>query len=84
MNRLLPGFESAKRLDLLLSLTKISSPEVIAALKLHYTTALPTERAAARLGIESSNFNRGQKRLEEVAAIVEAIKEIDWDKFKTV
>lgn len=52
MNYLLPGFESKRRIELLLSLTRISSPYVIAALTLHYTSALPAERAAARHGIE--------------------------------
>ncbi|MGL6124627.1 MAG: hypothetical protein ACRC1W_16890 [Shewanella sp.] len=80
MNHLLPGFESKQRVTLLLSLTRISSPEVIAALTLHYTSALPAERAAARHGIELSNFMRGQKKLEQIAATVEAIKAIDWEK----
>ncbi|QYX66358.1 hypothetical protein K2227_08580 [Shewanella putrefaciens] len=83
MNHLLPGFESQERVALLLSLTRISSPEVIAALTLHYTSALPAERAAARHGIELSNFMRGQKKLEQIAATVEAIKAIDWVKLQS-
>ncbi|MEM6230697.1 hypothetical protein [Shewanella scandinavica] len=83
MNHLLPGFESKQRVELLLSLTRISSPEVIAALTLHYTSALPAERAAARHGIELSNFMRGQKKLEQIAATVEAIKAIDWAKLQS-
>lgn len=83
MNYLLPGFESKRRIELLLSLTRISSPEVIAALTLHYTSSLPAERAAARHGIEVSNFMRGQKKLEQIAATVEAIKAIDWAKLQT-
>ncbi|QYK07600.1 hypothetical protein [Shewanella mangrovisoli] len=83
MNYLLPGFESKRRIELLLSLTRISSPDVIAALTLHYTSALPAERAAARHGIEVSNFVRGQKKLEQIAAKVEAIKAIDWAKLQT-
>ncbi|NMD52698.1 hypothetical protein HG547_13865 [Shewanella sp. DNRA4] len=83
MNYLLPGFESKRRIELLLSLTRISSPEVIAALTLHYTSALPAERAAARHGIEVSNFMRGQKKLEQIAATVEAIKAIYWAKLQT-
>ncbi|MFB2653842.1 hypothetical protein [Shewanella seohaensis] len=83
MNYLLPGFESKQRIELLLSLTRISSPDVIAALTLHYTSALPAERAAARHGIEVSNFMRGQKKLEQIAAKVEAIKAIDWAKLQS-
>lgn len=83
MNYLLPGFESKRRIELLISLTRISSPDVIAALTLHYTSALPAERASARHGIEVSNFMRGQKKLEQIAAKVEAIKAIDWAKLQT-
>lgn len=83
MYYLLPGFESKRRIELLLSLTRISSPDVIAALTLHYTSALPAERAAARHGIEVSNFMRGQKKLEQIAAKVEAIKAIDWAKLQS-
>lgn len=80
MNRLLPGFESKQRIELLLSLTRITSPEVVAALTLHYSSALPAERAAARHHIALSNFMRGQTRLERVAATIESIKELDWEK----
>jgi hypothetical protein len=80
MNYLLPGFESTKRLTLILSLTRISSPDVISALTLHYTTSLPAERAAARHQIELSNLVRNQKKLEKVAATIESIKSIDWEK----
>ncbi|WP_346345251.1 hypothetical protein [Shewanella sp. NKUCC06_TVS] len=55
----------------------------IGALTLHYTSALPAERAAARHGIELSNFMRGQKKLEQIAATVEAIKAIDWVKLQS-
>ncbi|AVV81927.1 hypothetical protein SPWS13_0041 [Shewanella putrefaciens] len=41
MNHLLPGFESKQRIELLLSLTRISSPEVIAALTLHTPAPCP-------------------------------------------
>jgi hypothetical protein len=80
MNRLLPGFESKQRIELLLSLTRINSPAVVAALTLHYSSALPAERAAARHHIALSNFMRGQIRLERVAATIESIKELDWEK----
>jgi hypothetical protein len=81
MNYLLPGFESAKRLTLILSLTRISSPDVISALTLHYTTTLPVELAAARHKIVLSNLVRNQKKLEKVAATIESIKAIDWEKY---
>ncbi|WP_240129200.1 hypothetical protein [Shewanella cutis] len=37
MNLLIPGFESPKRIELMLSLTKINSENLINALMLHYT-----------------------------------------------
>ncbi len=78
MNYLLPGDEPLVRLQLLLKLTKINSEAQIAALTEHYVNGLPAERAAARFMIETSNLSRAQSRLEEVASIVEQIKEIDW------
>lgn len=80
MNYLLPGFESINRIESILSLTRISSPEVIAALKLHYTTSLPAERCTARHKVELSNFVRNQKKLEKTAAVIESVKAIDWQK----
>lgn len=83
MAYLMAGFESPKRIELMLSLTKISSENLIKALMFHYTvTYLESApwRAAIKHDVQLSNFVRGQERLEEVAAIVEAIKEIDWEK----
>jgi hypothetical protein len=82
MKYLLPGFEAKKRLELLLSLTRIRSKDVIAALMDHYTTSLPAEQAAAEHNIALSNLVRNQKRLEAVAATVESIKVIDWAKLQ--
>ncbi len=83
MNLLIAGFESPKRIELMLSLTKISSDNLIKALMLHYTvTYLESApwRAVIKHDVQLSNFVRGQERLEEVAATIEAIKEIDWEK----
>ena len=77
---LLAGSEPEPKLDLLLSLTRITSEPTIAALKLHYTTDLDPERCAARHFIELSNFNRAQNTLNTTMGVVEAIKEIDWEK----
>ena len=77
---LLAGSEPERKLDLLLSLTRITSEPTIAALKLHYTTGLAEERCAARHFIELSNLNRAQSTINSTMGIVEAIKEIDWEK----
>jgi len=77
---LLAGSEPERKLDLLLSLTRITSEPTIAALKLHYTTGLAEERCAARHFIELSNLMRAQNTLNSTMSVVEAIKEIDWEK----
>ena len=77
---LLAGSESERKLDLLLSLTRITSEPTIAALKLHYTTGLDPERCAARHRIELSNLMRAQTTLNSTMGVVEAIKELDWEK----
>ncbi|MCT8866270.1 hypothetical protein K5M78_02515 [Shewanella xiamenensis] len=77
---LLAGSEPERKLDLLLSLTRITSEPTIAALKLHYTTGLAEERCAARHFIELSNLNRAQSTLNSTMGVIEAIKELDWEK----
>lgn len=77
---LLAGCEPETKLDLLLSLTRITSEPIIAALKLHYTTGLDAERCAARHFIELSNLNRAQSTLNSTMGVIEAIKELDWEK----
>ncbi|WP_239642743.1 hypothetical protein [Shewanella sp. POL2] len=77
---LLAGCEPEPKLDLLLSLTRITSEPTIAALKLHYTTGLAEERCAARHRIELSNLMRAQTTLNSIMGVIEAIKELDWEK----
>ncbi|WP_259474710.1 hypothetical protein [Shewanella xiamenensis] len=77
---LLAGSEPERKIDLLLSLTRITSEPTIAALKLHYTTGLDAERCAARHRIELSNLMRAQTTLNSIMGVIEAIKELDWEK----
>ncbi|MEL4280742.1 hypothetical protein [Shewanella mangrovisoli] len=77
---LLAGSEPERKIDLLLSLTRITSEPTIAALKLHYTTGLDPERCAARHFIELSNLMRAQTTLNSIMGVIEAIKELDWEK----
>ncbi|MFB2734233.1 hypothetical protein [Shewanella mangrovisoli] len=77
---LLAGCEPEPKLDLLLSLTRITSEPTIAALKLHYTTGLDPERCAARHFIELSNLMRAQTTLNSTMGVIESIKELDWEK----
>ncbi len=81
MNYLLPGSEPAERMNLIIDGTNMTSKAQIGALLEHYVNGLPAARACARFGIELSNFERAQTRLEAEAARIERIKEIDWARF---
>lgn len=79
MNHLIQGGESAERFKLLLSLTKIDEP-ISAALFDYFVKGISSGNAAQLHGIKHGNVSRGADTLEERAAIVEAIKQIDWEK----
>jgi hypothetical protein len=83
MKYLIQGGESAERLQLLLQLTNIESPDVVATLNDHFVTGHQDTVAAIRNNVKKSNLSRAIARLEQVAFTVEQIKEIDWAKFKT-
>jgi hypothetical protein len=78
---LIQGSESAERLQLLLRFTKISSPQIIAALKDHFVIGHQETRAAIRNGVKESNLTRAINTLEDVAHNAEMLKELDWVKF---
>lgn len=84
MKYLVIGHESKERLALLFQLTKITSEPIQDALIDHLSKGLPESLCASLNQVSTSNFTRALNRLNEVAGIVEAIKEIDWDKFKSV
>jgi len=80
MNFLTKGFEPEERINLRLQLTKIGNENVKSALVDHLTKGL-TENDAAMLNyVPQQNFNRALKRLNDVAGVVEKIKELDWNK----
>lgn len=84
MRYLIQGGESAARFDLLLSLTKIASEDVIDALRDHLVTGLAESTAASINGVKLSNFKRALDTINEVAGTVERIKELDWARFRSV
>lgn len=84
MNYLVRGGESKERVKLLLKLTRVNSENVVDAIIDHLFTGHSESHSAALNDITQSNFNRAMSRLNEVAGTVEAIKELDWDKFKSV
>ena len=78
MQVLVQGLESKKRVKLLLKLTKIESENIQSALLEYLCTGLTIDDAAMLNDVPRQNFNRALKRLNEVAEVVERIKEIDW------
>lgn len=81
MRYLIRGGESAERFDLLLSLTRINSEDIIAALKDHLVIGISESDAAVLNRVKQQNFNRALKQLNAVAETVENIKAIDWKRF---
>ncbi len=77
MKYLFIGSQSEQRFELLLSLTRINSDDVVAALYDHLVKGATESSAAIINGISMSNFNRAFKKLNDVAETVERIKEID-------
>lgn len=77
MKYLFIGSQSEQRFELLLSLTRINSDDVVAALYDHLVKGATESSAAIINGISMSNFNRAFKKLNDVAEAVERIKEID-------
>ncbi|MGL4224968.1 MAG: PapB/FocB family fimbrial expression transcriptional regulator [Vibrio sp.] len=84
MTYLLCGGESKERLQLLLSLTKINSESLSNALVDHYVNGFSENECVIINDVTQSNFNRAVSRLNQVAETVEKIKEIDWQRFKSV
>lgn len=77
MKYLSQGMESELRLTTLLGFTDIRSKPTIQALKDHLQSNhldLPDKLAAAKNGIELSNFSRALRRLNEVAGQYEKLK----------
>ena len=80
MKYLFKGMVEKERLELLISLTNIKSESMINALHAHFVDGIPTVRAAARFGIDLSNFHKAMSLLNSKAWIVEEIKTIDLNK----
>jgi len=83
MKFLTKGLEPEERINLLLQLTKIGSENIKSALVDHLTKGFTENDAAMLNDVSQQNFNRALKRLNGVAAVVEQVKELDWDKSLT-
>jgi len=80
MKFLTKGLEPEERINLLLQLTKIGSENIRSALVDHLTKGLTENDAAMLNDVSQQNFNRALKRLNDVAGVVEQVKELDWNK----
>jgi hypothetical protein len=72
------GSQSAARLALLLQLTKIDSEDMIDALNDYLVKGLASSTAADINGVDRANLNRAANTINDMAAIVEAIKNLDY------
>jgi len=72
--------EPLLRVLLLLELTRIDSEDLRTAIVEHLSGGMSLKTAAETNGIKQQNFNRALKRVNEVATVVEKIKQIDWAK----
>ena len=75
---LVRGLERQDRVELLISLTRMSSETQKQAIIDHLVKGRSDTEAAFLNDVSQSNFNRAISRLNEIAGIVEKIKEIDW------
>lgn len=78
---LVPGHETARKINALISLTDITSDDVKTALHDRYVKGHTQTAAAAINGLDEGNFSRTCISLEVVAAKVEICKEEDWSRF---
>jgi len=77
MKYLFKGMQTQERFELLLSLTRIQSESVISALNDYLVRGMDKKASAVINGVEMPNFSAALTKLENKAAIVEKIKELD-------
>lgn len=77
MNYLLRGGYNPQKLELMLSLTSIRSEDIRASIHNHLVDGCAVDLAAALNGADVANLKRALKKLNEIASIVEEIKNID-------
>lgn len=80
MNYLYKGSQTPERLELLLSLCKISSVDIKCALSDYLVRGIDKKSAAALNSVPGPNFSRALNQLNVKAEVVEQIKELDWNR----
>tara|TARA_R110000744_G_scaffold380568_1_gene503263 strand:- start:41592 stop:41939 length:348 start_codon:yes stop_codon:yes gene_type:complete len=76
INYLSQGMESPAKIDILLSVTKIKRPELIAGLKDYYCRGYSKVDAAAINGVASQNMSSPIAKLDQVAEAFEKYIEL--------
>lgn len=77
MKMLLRGAESQERVKLMLKMTGIRSPGIVAAIYSHLQLGLREKLAAMKHGVDQRNLNRALKRLNNFAKDYEELKALD-------
>ncbi len=73
---LIQGQESDLKLDLLLSLTSLTSEPVTNALREHYIKGTAQKMCEMKYSISQQAFSRAAKRLNEVYEIVQQLNDV--------
>lgn len=79
MRILVQGLESKEKVELLLQLTRIDSENIQSALVAHLCKGHKEDDAAMLNDVPRQNFNRALKRLNNVAEVVQQIKELELE-----
>lgn len=77
---MLHGGNDKKRIDMLLSLTKMSSEEMHKALHYYFVNGLAEAQIVSMTSVTKSNLSRDISKLNKINDIVEKIKELDYYK----
>ena len=78
MRYLSQGMESKEKVELLISLTEISSESIIMAIEDHFIRNFKISHAASINGCQQSNLTVAINILNKVAKIVEKINELSY------
>lgn len=77
------GMESPERFDLLIELSGLRSEKQIQTIKDYLVKGVPIDAAMVMNDVTNkSNLERDLDKINDVAIIVEKIKELDWVRFR--
>jgi hypothetical protein len=82
MNYLITGSEPLRKIELLISLTKIDSDNIKSAIEDVFVRGIRIGDSATINSVQQSDLSKYVKRIYKIAETVEQIKEIDWEKLK--